>query len=121
MRSRTKYTITSREVHDRTASTIQQHLGLADHGHKCTALAVISILLYAASRITSVFDACQRLAAAPSDQALRDALRQAIVYGTVMASFAVQDFSLSALLKLTPDAIAGRYRDFEMLTRFQPV
>jgi len=75
MRSRTKYTITSREVHDRTASTIQQHLGLADHGHKCTALAVISILLYAASRITSVFDACQRLVAAPSDQALRDALR----------------------------------------------
>jgi hypothetical protein len=31
--------------------------------------------LYAAARITSVFDACQRLAAAPSDQALRDALR----------------------------------------------
>jgi putative transposase len=50
-------------------------VGLADHGHKCTASVIISILLYAASRITSVFDACQRLAAAPSDQALRDALR----------------------------------------------
>jgi putative transposase len=36
---------------------------------------LITILLYAASRITSVFDACQRLAGAPSDQALRDALR----------------------------------------------
>jgi putative transposase len=36
---------------------------------------LITILLYAASRITSIFDACQRLAAAPSDQALRDALR----------------------------------------------
>ena len=75
MRSRTKYTITSRDVHDRTASTVQEHVGLADHGHKCTASVIISILLYAASRITSVFDACQRLATAPSDQALRDALR----------------------------------------------
>jgi putative transposase len=36
---------------------------------------LITILLYAASRITSIYDACQRLAAAPSDQALRDALR----------------------------------------------
>ncbi len=75
MRSGTKYTISSREVHDRTASTIQTHVGLADHGHKCTASVIISILLYAASRITSIFDACQRLAAAPSDQSLRDALR----------------------------------------------
>src|SRR3990170_9137289 len=75
MRSRTKYNIRSREVHDHTAGTIQKHVGLADHGPKCTASVVISILLYAASRITSVFDACQRLAAAPSDQALRDALR----------------------------------------------
>lgn len=75
MRSGTKYTIRSREVHDRTAETIQEHVGLTDHGPKCTASVVISILLYAASRITSIFDACQRLGAAPSDQALRDALR----------------------------------------------
>lgn len=75
MRSGTKYTIRSREVHDRTAGTIQEHVGLTDHGPKCTASVVISILLYAASRITSIFDACQRLGAAPSDQALRDALR----------------------------------------------
>jgi putative transposase len=34
--------------------------------------------LYAASRITSVFDACQRLKAAPSDQAVRDALRETL-------------------------------------------
>ena len=66
MRSRMKYTITSREVHNRTASTVQQHLGLTDHGPKCTASLMMTILLYAASRITSVFDACQRLAAASS-------------------------------------------------------
>jgi hypothetical protein len=75
MRSGTKYTVTSREVHGRTAGTIQDHIRLTDHGPKCTASLLITILLYAASRITSIFDACQRLAAAPSDQALRDALR----------------------------------------------
>jgi len=75
MRSGTKYTITSREVHDHTASTIQNHIQLTDHGRKCTASLLITILLYAASRITSIYDACQRLAAVPSDQALRDALR----------------------------------------------
>jgi hypothetical protein len=75
MRSGKKYSISSREVHDRAAGTIQEHVRLTDHGHKCTASKIITILLYAASRITSIFDACQRLAAAPSDQALRDALR----------------------------------------------
>ena len=75
MRSRTKYTITSRDVHDRAASTLQRLIQLTDHGPKCRASLLITILLYAASRITSVFDACQRLAGAPSDQALRDALR----------------------------------------------
>jgi hypothetical protein len=75
MRSGMKYTITSREVHDCTASTLQKHIQLPDHGPKCTASLLITILLYAASRITSIYDACQRLAAVPSDQALRDALR----------------------------------------------
>jgi len=74
MRPRKKFTICSREVHDRTASIVQDHLRLEDHGPKCTAPALITILLYAASRITSIYDACQRLATAPSDQALRDAL-----------------------------------------------
>jgi hypothetical protein len=78
MRSGTKYNISSREVHDRTAGTIQGHVGLTDHGPKCTASVVISILLYAASRITSIFDACQRLGGAPSDQAVRDALRETL-------------------------------------------
>jgi len=75
MRSGTKYTVTSREVHDRAASIVQEHVRLTDHGPKCTASSLITILFYAASRITSIFDACQRLARAPSDQAVRDALR----------------------------------------------
>jgi len=75
MRSGTEYSITSQEVHDRTAGTLQKHVRLTDHGPKCTASVVLTVLLYAASRITSVFDACGRLKAAPSDQAVRDALR----------------------------------------------
>jgi putative transposase len=78
MRSRTKYTVTSREVHDRAASIVQQHIQLTDHGPKCRASLLITILFYAASRITSVFDACQRLRGAPSDQAVRDALRASL-------------------------------------------
>jgi len=45
-------------------------------------------------------------------------LRQAVVYGSVMASFAVEDFSLNRLTRLTDDDIEGRYRQFKDLTRF---
>jgi putative transposase len=65
-------------VHDRAAGIIQEHVRLTDHGPKCTGSVLITILLYAASRMTSVFDACQRLNAAPSDQAVRDALRETL-------------------------------------------
>ena len=76
MRSRTKYSVRPREVHDHAAGVVQQHVRLTDHGPQCTASVLITILWYAASRITSVFDACGRLAATPSDQAVRDALRE---------------------------------------------
>jgi hypothetical protein len=75
MRSWKQHTVNSRQVHDRAAATIQEHVALADHGPRCIASVLITILMYAASRITSIHDACQRLAAAPSDQAVRDALR----------------------------------------------
>ena len=39
------------------------------------------------------------------------ALRQAMVYGTVMASFCVEDFSLKRLLAATPRAIEARARE----------
>jgi len=43
-------------------------------------------------------------------------LRRAIVYGSVMASFTVEDFSLNRLLRVTENEIAERYRVFrEML------
>jgi sugar/nucleoside kinase (ribokinase family) len=43
-------------------------------------------------------------------------LRRAIVYGSVMASFVVEDFGMSRLRTLTDEAIAHRYRQFVSLT-----
>jgi putative transposase len=61
-------------VHEHAAALLEEHLRLRDHGHKCRASLLVSVLLFAASRITSLFDACRRLARAPSDEALRRAL-----------------------------------------------
>lgn len=45
-------------------------------------------------------------------------MRRAVVYGSVMASFAVEEFGLKRLLELTPQEIEGRVREFAQLTRF---
>jgi Transposase DDE domain len=66
--------INASQVHGYARSWLDQGLGLKDHGPKCTAWRVISILLKAASRVCSIFAACRDLARAPSDQAVRDAL-----------------------------------------------
>jgi sugar/nucleoside kinase (ribokinase family) len=44
-------------------------------------------------------------------------LRRAVAYGSVMASFAVEEFGLKRLLGLTPQAIEARMRDFMRLTQ----
>ena len=53
---------------------IQDHLKLGDHGPKCRASLLFTLLLYAAARITSLSDACKALRDAPSDEAVRLAL-----------------------------------------------
>jgi Transposase DDE domain len=68
------YTLKSKDVYEHAAELFQTFLGLADHGRKCTAAVVLHVLFYAASRLISICAACQRLAAAPSDQALFKAL-----------------------------------------------
>ncbi len=45
-------------------------------------------------------------------------LRRAVVFGSVVASFTVQDFSVRRLQTLTWDEIADRYRDFVRFTHF---
>ncbi len=46
------------------------------------------------------------------------ALRRALVYGSILASFAVERFSADGLLKTKPADIKRRVRHFEKLTRF---
>jgi sugar/nucleoside kinase (ribokinase family) len=46
-------------------------------------------------------------------------LRRAIVLGGVLASFAVEQFSLDRLKTLTPEEIRGRYGEFRQLTHFE--
>jgi sugar/nucleoside kinase (ribokinase family) len=45
------------------------------------------------------------------------AMRRALVYGSVMASFTVEDFSLKRLVRLTPTEIDERYTAFQDLMR----
>ncbi|MFQ5328722.1 MAG: PfkB family carbohydrate kinase [Thermodesulfobacteriota bacterium] len=48
-----------------------------------------------------------------------DGIRQAIILGSVMASFNVEDFSLERLKGLTNEEIKGRYGEFKRLTHFE--
>ncbi len=45
-------------------------------------------------------------------------LRRSAVYGSVMGSFAVEEFGLGRLLRLTPGEIEARYREIKNLTHF---
>lgn len=45
-------------------------------------------------------------------------IRHAMIFGSVMASFCVEDFSLDRLRTLTNDEIAARFRAFHELTQF---
>lgn len=48
-----------------------------------------------------------------------DALRRAVVHGTVCASFAVESFSVDAIEAASPDAIEGRYRGLRSLVAIE--
>jgi len=67
-------TLTPGTVQARTQSVLQKHLRLKDHGPKCRAGVLWTVLLYAAARITSLAAACAALRDAPSDSAAHDAL-----------------------------------------------
>lgn len=48
-------------------------------------------------------------------------LRQAIIFGSVMASFNVEDFSLNRMRSLDYKEIENRYREFKRLTYFEDI
>ena len=66
MRQR-QYTLTPTHVQTHTTYRLQKHLRLADHGPKCTADTLWTVLCYAGSRIISLAAACAALRDAPSD------------------------------------------------------
>jgi sugar/nucleoside kinase (ribokinase family) len=47
-----------------------------------------------------------------------DELRRAVIYGSVMASFNVEGFSLDRLRTLRGDEIEDRFQAFQRMTRF---
>lgn len=47
-------------------------------------------------------------------------VRRAIIYGSVMASFTVEDFSLNRLKSLTIEEIDARFKEFKLMTEFIP-
>src|SRR3954466_7839401 len=67
-------TLTAPQVYRCAASILQTHLELPDHGPKCRAGLLLTLLFYAAARITSLSDACKRLRDGPSHEAARLAL-----------------------------------------------
>lgn len=50
-----------------------------------------------------------------------EGIRQAIVFGSVMASFNVEDFSLDRMKRLDYHEIEARYRSFKALTSFRDI
>jgi hypothetical protein len=55
---------------------------------------------------------------AATDDLSETNLRQAIVFGSVMASFTVERFSLERLKTLENEEIRARFRRFKQLTHF---
>lgn len=45
-------------------------------------------------------------------------LRRALIYGSVMASFAVEEFGLNRLLRVRPEEIEARFAEFKSMTYF---
>jgi sugar/nucleoside kinase (ribokinase family) len=46
-------------------------------------------------------------------------LQRALIFGSVLASYTVEDFSVNRLTKISPDDIIERFREFKKLTHFE--
>src|SRR3989440_8578607 len=49
------------------------------------------------------------------------AMRRAMIFGSVMASFNVEEFGTARVQKLTTDEINGRFRAFKQMTHFEEI
>jgi hypothetical protein len=68
------YTLTPAAIRAHAQALCQKHLRLRDHGPKCSAGMLWTVLFYAASRLISLAAACVALRDAPCDTACHDAL-----------------------------------------------
>jgi sugar/nucleoside kinase (ribokinase family) len=50
-----------------------------------------------------------------------DEVRRAMIYGSVLASFSVEDFSLDRFRRLTAPEVYTRFRAFKLLTHFEDI
>lgn len=57
---------------------------------------------------------------AQQDSTARDDIRRAIIHGSVVASFTVEDFGVDRLRTLTKEDIQARYLEFKNFTNFEP-
>ena len=55
---------------------------------------------------------------ARADRIDHDSLRKAVIYGSVIASYCVEDFSLTRLASLTEPEINERYGRFKSMSHF---
>jgi sugar/nucleoside kinase (ribokinase family) len=55
---------------------------------------------------------------ASTDDVTEPNLRRAVIYGSALASFNVEDFSLERMRRLTNDEIQERYREFQRIAFF---
>ena len=46
------------------------------------------------------------------------AIRRSIIHGSIMASFAVEDFSANKLLEISMKDVKKRYEEFKAITKF---
>ena len=69
-----QYTLTARDVQAHATQLCQHHLQLRDHGPKCSAGLLLTVLCYAAARIASLSAACKALRKAPTYTGFHDAL-----------------------------------------------
>jgi Transposase DDE domain len=74
---RRQYTVTRHDLHRFTMHRLSAHLRLPPTSHRCPPAVLLSVVLLAAARLTSLFAAAGRLAAA-SAETVRRALRAAL-------------------------------------------
>jgi sugar/nucleoside kinase (ribokinase family) len=61
-----------------------------------------------------------RVAAEAWESSIKDEIRCAIIHGSVVASYAVEDFGVDGLRSITLADVLARYREFQAFTNFAP-